>query len=158
MEHIKKKLAAASKIATNSSIQVVFEVVWKFAVIVGLSKEEIDSLDEEGLRDLLGAQVDELVSMTKDTGQAIEIGKILDIRDADTSDSIAVPTEAPVECASTRLHNAVVRAQEAFWQSIVSSYPEISTGDFPPDASHHFDVACMNAASTWVDGNSPDQH
>lgn len=56
---------------------------------------------------------------------------------------------------ATRLHHAVARAQERFWQSMVESYPEVRTGDFPPDAALAFDAACTAAASVWVKGNSP---
>jgi hypothetical protein len=67
------------------------------------------------------------------------------------------PPEAPVKESFTdpvaRLHHAVVAAQEQFWTAIAKHYPEIKTGDFPPDAAHQFDVACMVAASTWVDSN-----
>ncbi len=55
--------------------------------------------------------------------------------------------------SDSKLHNAVVLAQEKFWESLAASYPEIKTGDFPPDATLAFDGACMSAAAVWVSGN-----
>lgn len=56
---------------------------------------------------------------------------------------------------STRIDSAVSDAQEAFWAEIVKHYPEITTGDFPPDAHLAFEEACLKAATVWVEGNSP---
>jgi len=57
----------------------------------------------------------------------------------------------------TRLHHAVVVAQEKFWESMVNSYPEIVSGDTSPDAAISFDGACMTAAAAWVESNRPDK-
>ena len=55
-----------------------------------------------------------------------------------------------------RIANAVEEAQEAFWAAIGKAFPEIKTGDFPPDAQAAFDAACESAVETWVTGNSRD--
>ncbi|MDK9702514.1 MAG: hypothetical protein OEL20_05195 [Sulfuritalea sp.] len=54
-----------------------------------------------------------------------------------------------------RFHDAVARAKEQFWASIAASFPEITSGDFPPDATLKFDDACSEAAAIWVTGNQP---
>lgn len=56
-----------------------------------------------------------------------------------------------------RIQEAADRAQEAFWASLVGAFPEVVTGDFPPDAHMVFGEACLSAASTWVTGNLPDE-
>lgn len=62
--------------------------------------------------------------------------------------------QAPADMA-TRIHHATVAAQEAFWESMVASFPEIKTGDFPPEADLRFDQACISATTTWIDANRP---
>ena len=52
-----------------------------------------------------------------------------------------------------RVHNAVVNAQSAFWAEIAKAFPEIKTGDFPPEAQLVFDSACVSAATLWVESN-----
>ena len=47
-------------------------------------------------------------------------------------------------------------AMSAFFEEVAKHYPEVKTGDFPPDA--HFDLlsACQDALSTWLEWNHPD--
>lgn len=47
-------------------------------------------------------------------------------------------------------------AQNAFWQEIAEGHPEITTGDFAPDAANAFDEACLHAYKTWVIANTPE--
>jgi hypothetical protein len=58
--------------------------------------------------------------------------------------------------SATQIDLAISDAQEAFWAEIAKHYPEITTGDFPPDAHAAFERACSEAAAVWVEGNSPD--
>jgi protein-tyrosine phosphatase len=44
----------------------------------------------------------------------------------------------------------------SFWQEIAKHYPEVTTGDFPPDAHFTFAAACEDALQTWLDWNHPD--
>jgi hypothetical protein len=52
-----------------------------------------------------------------------------------------------------RLEEAVEKAGEAFWAVIAESYPEIKSGDFPPDATFAFDNAQEKAVKTWLGFN-----
>lgn len=54
-----------------------------------------------------------------------------------------------------RIAHAVPAAQQAFWTALAQAFPEITTGDFPPDATLSFDAACLSAATVWVQGNLP---
>lgn len=53
-----------------------------------------------------------------------------------------------------RAQIAVRKAQEAFWAEIARQYPEIKTGDFPPDAADDFYRASLQALRFWVDTNA----
>ena len=52
-----------------------------------------------------------------------------------------------------RIEEAASNAQETFWSTMVDEFPEIETGDFPPDATFAFDKACEDAADVWVSYN-----
>jgi len=45
--------------------------------------------------------------------------------------------------------NVLIKAQEAFWNVIAASHPEVTSGDFPPEADLRFDKACEEAYHTW---------
>ena len=47
------------------------------------------------------------------------------------------------------------KAQDAFWSSIVATYPMVKTGDFSPLATISFDDACKDAALAWLASNLP---
>ena len=55
-----------------------------------------------------------------------------------------------------RIKKSIEDAQEAFWASMVESYPEVKSGDFPPDAHIAFENACEIAAKIWLEFNHPD--
>jgi hypothetical protein len=48
-----------------------------------------------------------------------------------------------------KLNEIIEKAQEAFWKVIAESFPEITSGDFPPDADFRFNAACKDAITTW---------
>ncbi len=50
-----------------------------------------------------------------------------------------------------RIKEAAVKAQNMFWDIVAEEFPEITTGDFPPDATFKFDKACEDAIKTWVE-------
>ena len=52
-----------------------------------------------------------------------------------------------------KIGSAIKNAEEAFWWSIAQSFPEIKTGDFPPDASEAFSAAAKEAVQTWIKFN-----
>ncbi len=45
-------------------------------------------------------------------------------------------------------------AQEAFWSVVADRYSEMTSGDFPPDATLAFDAACKKAVKVWVISNT----
>lgn len=45
-------------------------------------------------------------------------------------------------------------AQNAFWESIAESYPDIKSGDCSPEALIEFDIACTNVVIHWLENNS----
>lgn len=54
----------------------------------------------------------------------------------------------------SRIKEVAAAAQESFWATVASLFPEINAGDFPPDATYSFDAACESAVRTWVRGNT----
>lgn len=48
------------------------------------------------------------------------------------------------------------RAEDAFWEVVAQSYPEVQTGDFPPDSAFAWDEACKNAIASWLASNHPE--
>jgi len=61
-----------------------------------------------------------------------------------------------VDNLKVQIESAVEEAQEAFWAVIAEKFPEVKTGDFPPDASHQFSHHCELAVSIWLRLNHPD--
>lgn len=51
---------------------------------------------------------------------------------------------------------AIDRASDAFWGKIAESFPDVRTGDLPPDVVHAWDVASRNAVRTWLAANYPE--
>lgn len=54
-----------------------------------------------------------------------------------------------------RMEEAVEKAQENFWQSICESFPEVKTGDLPPEVVFQFDQTCTSAVKLWLESNHP---
>jgi hypothetical protein len=46
-------------------------------------------------------------------------------------------------------------AQEAFWDVIATAFPEVEAGDYPPDATLHFEQECRSAVNLWLGWNHP---
>jgi len=46
-------------------------------------------------------------------------------------------------------------AELAFWATIADKFPEVKTGDFPPDATIEFSEACRLAVNRWLMFNYP---
>jgi len=53
----------------------------------------------------------------------------------------------------SREEKAVEAAQDKFWAEIARRYPEVKSGDFPPDATIIFNHACEEAVGTWLSIN-----
>lgn len=47
----------------------------------------------------------------------------------------------------------IFEAQDAFWAVVAREFPEITTGDFSPDATLAFDDACEKAVLIWIQSN-----
>lgn len=48
-------------------------------------------------------------------------------------------------------------AQLVFWDVVGLNYKEVKSGDFPPDASIKFDLACEQAVDVWLTFNHPER-
>lgn len=47
----------------------------------------------------------------------------------------------------------IQEAQDAFFGVVAKHWPEVKTGDFPPDAQLTFDNACRGAIEIWLESN-----
>ncbi|MEW5833363.1 MAG: hypothetical protein AB1763_11065 [Campylobacterota bacterium] len=54
-----------------------------------------------------------------------------------------------------QVDQAIENAGLAFWATIAAAFPEIKTGDFPPDADYAFKAAQRDAVSLWLEWNHP---
>lgn len=84
------RIKALSEQSSDGGVSATIEADWGFAVTIALEKDEVAGLDESALRAALGAQVDEMVDMTRDAGDAIDVGELLAIRDGGTDAEIAL--------------------------------------------------------------------
>lgn len=82
-----KQLNAASSKTRDGSVTAVFEADWKFVVTAYIERSEIEQLDEEGLRRILGGLVDEVAAQTG-AEDGIEIGNLIEVRDGETEEII----------------------------------------------------------------------
>jgi hypothetical protein len=53
-----------------------------------------------------------------------------------------------------RLDDAVEAAEEAFWAAVAQRFPEITTGDLPPDVVIPLHLENEKAICHWLGGNS----
>lgn len=68
-------------------------------------------------------------------------------------DVVTMPKVAAAIKLETRMKDAVEKAQEAFWASVVESFPEAEAGDFDPTSTHVFETTCDSAVRLWVSYN-----
>lgn len=54
------------------------------------------------------------------------------------------------EAIEVRIKAATEDAVHEFFLTVASKFPEIKTGDFPPDASIAFDRVCTDAVREWL--------
>jgi len=52
------------------------------------------------------------------------------------------------------IEDALDSAEDAFWASIASSFPDVKTGDFGPTESANLRKALRTAVNTWLKNNS----
>jgi hypothetical protein len=55
-----------------------------------------------------------------------------------------------------RVDEAASEASLGFWSSVTEQFPEIETGDLPPDAADDFRRAARNVIERWLDVNAPE--
>ncbi len=89
MNNMIDEIVAAAQTAENG-VFATFEVSWKFVATIQIEKMDSTDLNEDTLRQLLGEQVDELISM-EDSSDAIEIESLIGIRDDVTDCLIGTP-------------------------------------------------------------------
>ncbi len=53
------------------------------------------------------------------------------------------------------MRQLVDKAEQAFWAVIFDNFPEVKTGDFPPDAEIEYSEACRLAVDRWLGINYP---
>ena len=53
------------------------------------------------------------------------------------------------------MRQLVDEAEQAFWAVIADKFPEVKTGDFPPDATIEYAKACRLAVDRWLRFNYP---
>lgn len=54
-----------------------------------------------------------------------------------------------------RIRKAVQQVGGFYWSEIASHFPEIKSGDFPPELAVEFESACEKAVTAWVEINMP---
>lgn len=52
-----------------------------------------------------------------------------------------------------RIKTALRNGEDAFWAAVSESFPEATSGDLAPDASHALTRAMERAIEAWVDAN-----
>lgn len=62
----------------------------------------------------------------------------------------------PIGTLKDRIAHAVEQGELAFWREIAKRFPEVKTGDWPPDAAHHLTTNLEGAVSSWYRLNTPD--
>lgn len=53
----------------------------------------------------------------------------------------------------TKVDEVIEKAQDAFWKVVAENYPEVKTGDLPPEAVLDFEEASLNAVKAWLRWN-----
>lgn len=54
-----------------------------------------------------------------------------------------------------KVKDAGAKADDSFWKSIVKSFPEVDSGDFPPEDNHAWNEAVKRALLVWLMFNYP---
>ena len=56
-----------------------------------------------------------------------------------------------------RIQEASRQANDAFWETLADHFPEINSGDYPPEESEMFDLQCLEVARLWVRLNEEEE-
>lgn len=57
----------------------------------------------------------------------------------------------------TKVELALNTACEAFWQAVAEEFPEVTSGDFPPDAQMQLEQSIRSAIELWLHYNAPEK-
>lgn len=55
-----------------------------------------------------------------------------------------------------RINKAVEEASMDFWSAVADQFPEVKTGDLPPDAADDFRRAARDVIERWLEVNAPE--
>ena len=56
-----------------------------------------------------------------------------------------------------RIQEASRKANDAFWEVLAEQFPEINSGDYPPEEAEMFDLQCLEVARLWVRLNEEEE-
>ena len=56
-----------------------------------------------------------------------------------------------------RIKEASRRANDVFWETLADQFPEINSGDYPPEEAEVFELQCLEAARLWVRLNEEEE-
>jgi hypothetical protein len=56
-----------------------------------------------------------------------------------------------------RINEAAEEASMEFWSAVADAFPEVTTGDLPPDAADDFRRAAKGVIERWLEVNAPDE-
>ena len=62
-------------------------------------------------------------------------------------------TESKKSINDNEIRRATEKAEEAFWASVASSFPDIKYGDFDPGETNRMREAMKKWVKLWVDWN-----
>lgn len=151
--HQIQQLIKASEKVEDGDVNGVFEISLKFVVTGAFSKEELVSLDEEGLRDILGGLTHESYQQIH-IADAIEIGELLVIRDNMTDETITVESEVEPEKEKPKGRAFADRLAEYLAGDDKCPFcgnrnVDYGSGDFGTEAGQ--DASCPDCDAHWTD-------
>lgn len=98
-----------------------------------------------------------LMALLNDGGEEGRKGAIEELKSmakaADQYRSVALLKDLKPE--DNKIKEVADIAQQIFWDVVSLNYPEVKSGDFPPDATMEFDDACETAVDRWLTWNHP---
>lgn len=56
-----------------------------------------------------------------------------------------------------RIIEASRKSSDVFWETLADQFPEISSGEYPPEEAEIFERQCLEAARLWVRMNELDE-
>ena len=56
-----------------------------------------------------------------------------------------------------RIKEASRKANDVFWETLADQFPEINSGDYPPEETETFELQCLEAARLWVRLNEEEE-